>query len=470
MSRTQIASIAGEAPPRGSRQASRLESLHSLSLPADQPSRQRPARRRLIGGVVAVAVAVLLVAGIWMRRDAGHRAATVSVLKITASGPRAQRTVILTGTGYVVSRRKYVDVGATVPGRIVWLGAEEGDHVRTGGELARLDDRLLAATHQGAVAALATAEARLAELRAGSRAQEIDTAQAFLAEADANLRLATATFQRAARLLAEGIIALHELDVAQNARDLAASRRQAAAQQYELVRLGPRAESIAIAVADVARASAAVRQAAAQLDETVIRAPFDGVVIEKLRDTGDFVVPGGLDRRGSGSGLFRIASTAEPRVEVEVSESSIAQLADGQPASVVLDAAPGHTYRARLTKIHPSANRQKATVKVELDVLDADVSMKPEMTAKVEFVAVASAETAATVSTRILIPSSAIVHTASGSAVFVVSDGVARAQPVRLRAAGESEVDILEGLHDGDLVVIRGPRTLSDGQTVQVVQ
>jgi HlyD family secretion protein len=210
---------------------------------------------------------------------------------------------------------------------------------------------------------------------------------------------------------------------------------------------------VAIAEADVARADAAVQQAAARLAETVILAPFDAVVMEKLREVGDFVVPGGLDRRGSGSALFRIASTTDPRIEVDISETSIAQLTRGQQASIVLDAVPGRTYRGVLTKISPSANRQKATVKVELDVLDADAAMKPEMTAKVTFEGARDGHD--TPSPKLRIPPSAVVDAGSGPAVFVVRAGVARLEPV-------------DGVREGDMIVTSDPHALSDGQQVQV--
>jgi HlyD family secretion protein len=413
-------------------------------------------------------LALLLAAGIWMTAGAPSGEATVQVLRVTAAAA-APPADVLTGTGYVVTQREYVDVGSTVVGRVAWVGADEGDRVPAGGVLARLDDRELGAAHREAEAALATAEARLAELRAGPRDEEVEEARALLAEAEASLQLAAANHDRAEQLFAAGVIAAQALDTARSAKAVADSRRGAAAQRYALVKQGPRAEEVAIAAADAARARAAAEHAAARLAEAVIRAPFDAVVLEKLRDVGDFVVPGGIDRRGSGSALFRIASTADLRIEVEVSESSVAGLAGGRGASVVLDAAPARTYRARVAKIHPSANRQKATVKVELDVLDADAAMKPEMTAKVEFDR-AAPRSADLLSTGLRIPSSAVVETASGSAVFVVDGSAARLQPVALGAAAASEVEIAQGLRDGDLVVTSDPHRLIDGQPVRIAR
>jgi len=355
----------------------------------------------------------------------------------------------------VITRREYVEVGATVPGRVTWLGAEDGDRVAAGAVLARLDDLTLRAARQEAVAVRATAAARLADLRAGTRPEEIEEGRAHLAETEAALRLASVTLQRAEQLWEQHVIARNDLDVARTGVELAVSRRDAAAQRSAILELGPRAESVAIAEADVARADAAVQQAAARLAETVILAPFDAVVMEKLREVGDFVVPGGVDRRGSGSALFRLASTSDPRIEVEISETSIGQLAPGQQASIALDAAPGRTYHGALSKISPSANRQKATVKVELDVLDSDAAMKPEMTAKVTFEGARDARPRTSPTLRI--PPSAVVDAGSGPAVFVVRAGVARLSPI-------------DSVREGDAIVTSDPHALSDGQQVRVNQ
>jgi HlyD family secretion protein len=374
-------------PPESDSQPAptRLESLRRLRLPREEPVRAQP-RRRVRSAATVTGIALLIGVAIWIGLRSGAtvepRTAAPTTIPDAVASPRASS---LTGTGYVVTRREYVDVGATVPGRITWMGVEEGDRVPAGTVLARLDDRELRAALSAARAAHATAEAQLAELRAGARPEEIEEARATVAEADAALRLARTTLARAERLAAQDVIAQQELDVARAEVERSESRREAATQRHALLLKGPRAESIAIAEADVARAAAAVEQAAVRLDETVIRAPFDGVVLEKLRELGDFVVPGGVDRRGSGSALFHVASSADPQVEVDVSEASIAQLAPGQPAEIVLDAVPGRTYHAAIAKIHPAANRQKATVKIELAVIDADSAMKPEMTAKVSF-------------------------------------------------------------------------------------
>ena len=462
--------MAKTALPGGQRVRASLEGLRSLRIESDQRAASDEAARRaryylarpaLAGAaVLLVLVAYVVVARgpFWPR--------VVEVSRVVASGGEAgSASPSLTLTGYVVTRRKYVDLGATVPGRIVWIGVEEGDRFEAGQPLARLDEDELRAQRQLAGATLEAAEARLSELVTGPLPEERARAKAQVDEAAAILRLAERTLARDEELAREGIVSLYQLDAARSEAAAAQARWQTAGEAYNLLRRGARAEVIRSARAEVARSHAGLDQARSRLDQTVVRAPFRGVVLEKVRDVGDSVVPGGVDRRGSGSAILRVASDDDLRVEVEVSEVNLAQVKLGQPARVVLDAWADKAYEGRVAKLLPSANRQKATVKAEVALLSSDALVRPEMGAKVQLMD--ASDTVAGTSVRLLVPKTAIMHAPDGPTAFVLDGERVRTRRVQLGPARGDLVEVGSGLAEGQYVVVKDQDKLRDGQRVR---
>jgi len=462
--------MAKTALPGGPRVRPSLEGLRSLRLEGDQrgASGERPRRARYYGARPALAGgAVLLVLVAYVVAARGpFRPPVVEVSRVVASGGEAGSvSPLLTLTGYVVTRRKYVDLGATVPGRIAWIGVEEGDRFEAGQPLARLDEDELRAQRQLAAATLEAAEARLSELVTGPLPEELARAKAQVDEAAAVLRLAERTLVRDEELAREGIVSLYQLDAARSEAAAAQARWQTASEACNLLRRGARAEVIRSARAEVARSHAGLDQARSRLDQTVVRAPFRGVVLEKVRDVGDSVVPGGVDRRGSGSGILRVASDDDLRIEVEVSEVNLAQVKLGQPARVVLDAWADKVYEGRVAKLLPSANRQKATVKAEVALLSSDALVRPEMGAKVQLME--ASDTAAGTAVRLLVPKSAVMPAPGGPTAFVLDGERVRTRRVQLGAVRGDLVEVGSGLAEGQYVVVKGQDKLRDGQRVR---
>ena len=243
-------------------------------------------------------------------------------------------TPILTASGYVVARRKAV-VSAKIQGRLSDLRVEEGSVVRNGEVIARLESIDYEASVGRARAAVQRAEAELGE----------------------NLR----QLRLAEDLTSQKIVAVDQ-------RDAAASR-------------------VRIAEAQLAQARADLAFAQAQLQNTVIRAPFAGVVVKKMAEVGESVapIPPGVNLSTSSGAIVALADLETLEMEADVAESNVAKIGNGQPAEVTVEAIPDRRYRAVLRQVIPTADRTKATVMVKVTILDKDKDLKPEMSAKVTF-------------------------------------------------------------------------------------
>ncbi|HEX7126798.1 MAG TPA: efflux RND transporter periplasmic adaptor subunit, partial [Thermodesulfobacteriota bacterium] len=374
---------------------------------------------------------------------------------------------VLTAGGYVVARNK-VDVSSQMTGRIEALLVEEGQRVEQGAVLARLDAGDLRAQLAQAEAAVEAARARLAELTAGSRPQEIAAARAEVAEARARVTNAEGDLARMRRLHEARIVARRELEQAERDALVARARLRAARERAALVEIGPRPEQVARARAEVAQARANAAYTAALLDKTVIRAPMSGTVVEKLVEVGETVTTAFIGERGAKSALVSMADLNDLQVEADVNEADIRKLAMGQPAMVVPDAYPDRSYPAELEEIAPRADRQKATIRVKVEILEPDALLRPEMSAKVVFLEAALPEGARA---RVLAPRAAVTERNGRTGVFVVGDGGTAAFVPITVAAGAEEGDRVEaasGLVGGERVVVAPPDRLQSGGAVAV--
>jgi HlyD family secretion protein len=328
-------------------------------------------------------------------------------------------TPILTASGYVVARRKAV-VSAKIQGRLEELRVEEGSEVEKGEVLARLESYDYEATVARAKAAVQRAEADLAEQRR-------------------QLRLAV-------QLATEQVLA-------QDQREAAESR-------------------VRIAEAELAQQKAELQFAEAQLRNTVIRAPFAGVVVKKMAEVGESVapIPPGVNISVSSGAIVALADLATLEVEADVAEANVAKVSNGQPAEVTVEAIPDRRYQAVLRQVIPTADRTKATVMVKVTILDKDEDLKPEMSAKVTFLepekegAGEPEETPAVV----LVPREAVVSRDSRSVVFLVREGRVQERPVVLGTARQGQVIVKDGLAGGEVLVARPPEDLGDGDAVRV--
>ncbi|MCG6926953.1 MAG: efflux RND transporter periplasmic adaptor subunit [Acidobacteria bacterium] len=329
-------------------------------------------------------------------------------------------TPILTASGYVVARRQAV-VSAKIQGRLEELRVEEGSEVKKGDILARLEAYDFEAAVNRARAAVQRAEADLAEQERLLRVAEKLTAEQILAEDE---------------------------------REAAESR-------------------VRIAKAGLAQQEADLAFVEAQLQNTVIRAPFAGVVIKKMAEVGESVapIPPGVNISTASGAIVALADLATLEVEADVAEANVAKVGHGQPAEVTVEAIPDRRYEAVLRQVIPTADRTKATVMVKVTILDQDEDLKPEMSAKVTFLEpepetgdVPPEEAPAVV----LVPREAVVSRDSRSVVYLVREGKVQERPVVLGTARKGQVIVEDGLAGGETLVARPPDGLADGDTVRI--
>jgi len=338
----------------------------------------------------------------------------------------SQGLTLLNASGYVVADRKSA-VASKVTGRLVYLGVEEGSRVQAGQIIARLESRDAAAARDRAL-------------------QNVAVARHNLEQARAELENAGLDYDRKKTLAAKGTIA-------QSAFDTAEARYKTAKASVEALAAAGRAAQAALAEANVL------------LDYTNIRAPFDAVVLTKNADIGDIVTPLAATADAKAA-VVTIADMDSLRVEVDVSESNIAQVRPGQPCEIRLDAFAETRFPGRVHMILPTADRSKASITVKVAFLDRDPRVLPEMSAKVAFLSrpVGAGEQAPVRA----IPAAAVATLDGQAVVFLIEGDQVRQVPVQLgRHMGEM-VELLDGPSIGNRIAAAPVEKLSEGTRVTV--
>lgn len=444
------------------------DDLQALRIDRSRPNRDdnRGPRRALIITLVlvVVAVAVFVVSRLNIGDRLGLVPAEVQVVIAARKGPSGSQPV-LSASGYLIARHQ-VEVGSKITGRVVSLEVKEGDPITKGQVIARLDSLEVTAQLRQAEANLAAAKARLAEAEAGSRTQEIDRSKAEVARSEADLKNAELALKRAERLSHEGVLDRQSLDNARSRYDIAEAAHRSAKESYELVRIGPRREQIDLSRAQVRQAEAEVALAQAQVDNTIIRAPVSGLVLDRYVDLGEMVTTGFTSDRGAKQALVAIADINDLQVEMDIAEADIAKVVLDQPAGIVPDAYADHQYKGSVEYIAAVGDRQKATIKVKVKVFDPDQLLRPDMSAKVTFFEKGSAvpqERAV-----VTLPRTTVVQQNGNAVVFLVRDSKVAVQQVSLGKEEGGYVEILSGLQGGENVIISGQSSLKEGANVTV--
>jgi len=390
------------------------------SLRIDRESKPRSPWRWLAYVVLFILIAGAL--GFYLIPGSSLTAAEVETVRPTVQNfsQAIAGSPILTASGYVVARRKAV-VSAKIQGRLAELRVEEGSQVHQGDIIARLDS----ADYQA----------------------QMDVARAQVQHAEADL----AEQQRQQRIT-QNLAQAHV--VSQDQLDAASSR----------VRLAEAALS-------QSRASLAVSEASYQ--NTLIRAPFSGVVVKKMAEVGESVapIPPGVNISTASGAIVALADMATLEVEVDVSESNVARLQPNQPAEVSVEAFPDRNYRAVLRQVIPTADRTKATVMVKVTILDKDKDLKPEMTAKATFLEPAKKGTAPLDSSKpiVSVPKDAITTRAGKSVVFEVRDGKKVYElPITAGIENQDQVVIKQGLAGSETLVLHPSDKLKEGDVVKI--
>ena len=379
------------------------------------PRRRRP--KWLIAALI-VAVAAIAIAVRSMTAPMVVEPVTVSMAY------PSQSFTLLNATGYVVAQRKAA-IASKATGRLEWLGVREGSRVRQNEIVARLENRDVTATMEQAAAGIKLAQANR------------EQGMAELNEAERN-------FNRSRDLLAKNF-------VSQAAHDTAVSR-------YEKAK-----SAISGFNASIAVAQANYRAAQVGVEQTLIRAPFDGVVLTKNANVGDVITPFS-SAIGSQAAVVTMADMSTLEVEADVSESNLGKIKLDEPCEIQLDALPDVRFRGRLLRMVPTVDRAKATVmaKIRFDALDPRIL--PEMSAKVSFLSQEMPEGERTA--RTVLQPAAIAQREGKNVVFVIKDDKVAQVAVETGAKIGDLIEIRAGVKSGDKVVLRPSDKLHDGARV----
>jgi len=351
--------------------------------------------------------------GAWRLAAGGPR--PVRMGTVTATGGGSMSSAGISANGYVVARTK-ASVSAKIPGRLEYLGVTEGSRVREGEVIARIESGDYAAV--------------LAGVRAQAGQVEVQLVQARRA------------LQRAQSLRRDNLNSDLDLENAQTA--------------------------VAVLEAQMKTVRAQEQLAEVNLENTRVRAPFDGTVLRKDAELGEIVAPssagGGLTR----TAIVTMADLGTLEVEVDVNEAYIAQIQNGQPSRITLDAYPDTSFAGRVRQVVPTADRQKATVQVKVSILDRDPRILPEMGAKVVFLPPREGGgQVAPAPRRVTVPREAVITRDGRMVVWVVSDGVARLKAVETGPERAGQIEVRDGLLGGESVVLAPPADLKDGARVR---
>ncbi len=292
---------------------------------------------------------------------------TVSAAEVKVESAATSGATVLSASGYVVAHHK-IEVGAKVMGRVSWIGVEKGDKVQQGQVLVRLEDGEFRAQVNQARANVAAAQARLDQLRAGSRPQEKLKDKAAVLQAEAALRNAEAEYERADKLYRAGVVSKAEYDRALAERDSARALLQAARQASAMTDIGPRVEEIRAARAEVQQMQAALDYAQTQLAATLIKAPITGTVLQRIVERGEMVSPSAVGESGARTSVVSLADLNDLQIELDISQVDFARLKMGQRAEIIPEAFPNLRYTGFIAEIAPEADRAKATVQVKVKV------------------------------------------------------------------------------------------------------
>jgi HlyD family secretion protein len=386
--------------------------LSSLKIDRSEPakfSRKSRLPRRFFASILAMLVAV---AAVYLWREKLAPRAEVQLATAAVISP-AEAEALLTASGYVVARRKAA-VASKGTGQLVYLGVAEGDAVKKGQVIARLEDR-------DVMASLARAKQNL-------RMQEAD------------LNDARQSLERQKKLLAMNLVAQAEFDAAEA--------------RYKRV------------IAAIESARSAVKEAETAVDYTRIVAPFDGTVVSKNADVGEIVAPlaGAVSSRAA---VVTIADLGSLEVEADVAEANLTRVFSEQPCQVTLDAYPERHYSAYVDKIVPTADRAKATVMVKIKFKSYDDRVLPEMSAKIAFLPKQAADPAGS-RPLLAVPSDALAERKGRPVVYRIGDGRAVEVPVTVGRRMGGFTEIQSGVKAGEKVIARVDESIAHGSRVVV--
>jgi RND family efflux transporter MFP subunit len=395
------------------------------SLRIGEAQRKERKAGKVLGIIMAAILLIALAAGAaYFTRNSAPVVEVASAQK-AGSGP----TALLNASGYVTPRRR-ATIAAKITGRVIGVYFDEGVRVKEGQILAKLDDSDVKRALDSAIAD-----------RNSTRAQ--------IADYEVQLKNAELLVHRSKELQTAGVQSQEVLDNALTSADSLRAK-------------------IALTKEQVVASESRINEAQQAVDNTVIRAPFDGIVVSKDAQVGEMVSPvsagGGFTR----TGIATIVDMNSNEIEVDVNEAYIARVAPGMPVTAVLDAYPDWQIPSKVRTVIPTADRQKATVKVRISFLKLDPRILPDMGVKVTFLGDEPKKEVGAIDPVASIPAAALRDENGSKIVFLVKDHKLERRAVKSGGTHGGDVEIFAGLVPGDMVVTKGPTDLRDGETIQL--
>ncbi len=392
-----------------------------------------------------------------------HEAAAKRSQQQTITQPVERKTIpiILTGNG-IVNAERSINLSPKSAGVIKSLLLEEGDLVQKGQTIALMDDSNLQGDLTQMQGQLAEKKARLRELEAGNRRQDIAQAEAKLRQNQATLRQKEMDLERYQRLYDQGAVSRGDLDEKRTDRDVAKNQVAEAEQSLALQNAGTRPEVVDQARAQVQNALGSLQKVQAQLNDTIVVAPFDGIVIKKYADVGAFVSPsmaGGAIESASSSSILTLSSQRH-QVVVNLSESQIRKIKLGQPVTIKADAFPGEVFKGKVDQIAPKASvsQNVTSFEVRVAILSPTAEkLKAGMNVEAQF-------KVGNLDNAMLIPNAAVVRKPEGEGVFILgSDRKPVFQPIHTGVTVGNKTEVKSGLQGKEQILVSPPSTESSG-------
>jgi RND family efflux transporter MFP subunit len=393
------------------------------ALRIDDHHRSSSGNRKTVWIVAAVLILLVAVGALVAFRP---RTDPVEVMTVHAATKDTPAT-LLNASGYVTPRRRST-IAAKITARVTNVYTDEGMRVKAGQVLATLDD----------------SDARV---RLNSAKADLDAAKAQLADLEVNLANAETELRRSEQLVKGGISTQQSLDLARTAVNsykarIASTRGQITASERRV---------------DVSQQD---------VDNCIVRSPYSGLIVSKDAQVGEMVSPisagGGFTR----TGIATIVDMESLEIEVDVNESYIARVKDGQPVNAILDAYPDWNIPSKVRTIIPTADRQKATVKVRITFDQLDPKILPDMGVKVSFLQEQTKE--AKKSNQTYIPKQSILVDSGSPVVFLYREGKAERRAIKVGGTRGDDQEVIAGLTEGDQLIVRAGEKLHDGQTVEL--
>jgi RND family efflux transporter MFP subunit len=396
------------------------------ALRIDKDKRQERKAGKIFGIILAAILVVALVAGAtFYSRNSAPIVEVAAAQKAGNAGP----TALLNASGYVTPRRR-ATIAAKITGRVIGVYFDEGVHVKEGQILAKLDDSDVKRALDSAVA-------------------DRNSTKAQIADYEVQLKNAELLVHRSKELQAAGVQSQEILDNAVTSADSLRAK-------------------IALTKEQVAAAESRINEAQQAVDNTVIRAPFEGIVVSKDAQVGEMVSPisagGGFTR----TGIATIVDMNSNEIEVDVNEAYIARVVPEQKVTAVLDAYPDWQIPSKVRTVIPTADRQKATVKVRISFIKLDPKILPDMGVKVTFLGDEPKKQAGAVEPVATVPTAALRDDNGSKIVYIMKDNKLERRAVKPGNPRGSDTEIFAGLIPGDLVVTKGPPDLHDGESIQL--